>query len=196
MQTIPIETHPFPPFTPADAKILIMGTFPPKSSRWSMEFYYPNRINDFWRIMGLIFFKDPDYLCDNTNKTFKLDLIKELLTRRGIALSDTGHQAKRLKDNASDKFLEIVTPVDLHLLLERMPLCRALATTGEKAGDTLATITGIEAPKIGQFNHGILPDGREIDVYRMPSTSRAYPLPLAQKAAYYADMFRHVGILD
>lgn len=48
MTMIPVEIHPFEPYVPDDARLLIMGTFPPKSERWSMEFYYPNRINDFW----------------------------------------------------------------------------------------------------------------------------------------------------
>lgn len=195
MPTPSIETHPFPPFAPQNAKILIMGTFPPKPIRWSMDFYYPNRINDFWRIMGLIFFDDRDYLYDTKSRTFKLDTIKKLLIEKGIALNDTGHKVRRLKDNASDKFLEIVEPVDLDSLLEKMPYCRSIATTGEKAGETLASITGIEAPKIGHVNHGTLSDGREVDIYRMPSTSRAYPLPLEQKASLYAEMFRKVGIL-
>lgn len=192
---IPIETHPFPPFTPPDAKVLIMGTFPPKSTRWSMEFYYPNRINDFWRIMGLIFFNNPSHLYDTATKTFRLDQIKNLLVEKGIALNDTGYRVRRLKDNASDKFLEIIEPVNLYALLDKMPSCHALATTGEKAGDTLSAITGIEAPKIGQHVHGSLSDGREVDIYRMPSTSRAYPLALDKKAAYYADMFHNIGII-
>ncbi len=191
---IPVDTHPFPPFSPPEAKILIMGTFPPKSNRWSMDFYYPNRINDFWRIMGLIFFNDQNYLYDESNKRFKLDLIKHLLTEKGIALNDTGYKVRRLKDNASDKFLEIVEPVDLRQLLDTMPLCHSIATTGEKAGETLAAITGIPVPKIGQSVHGTLADGREVDIYRMPSTSRAYPLPLSQKASFYADMLRRAGI--
>lgn len=56
-----IERHPFPPFIPTDAKVLIMGTFPPKPLRWSMEFYYPNKTNDFWRVMGIIFYDDVDH---------------------------------------------------------------------------------------------------------------------------------------
>ena len=37
------------------------------------------------------------------------------------------------------------------------------------------------------------PDGLEI--WRMPSTSRAYPLAVEKKADYYAEMFRHLGII-
>ena len=78
-----------------------------------MNFYYPNWTNDFWRIMGLLFFDDKDYFCISQEKTFDLVKIKDFLDSRGIALSDTAKEVIRLKDNASDKFLEIVTPLDL-----------------------------------------------------------------------------------
>ena len=45
-----IEAHPFEPFLPQGARILMLGTFPPSEKRWSMKFYYPNFINDMWRI--------------------------------------------------------------------------------------------------------------------------------------------------
>ncbi|WP_305376213.1 hypothetical protein [uncultured Duncaniella sp.] len=121
-----LETHPFPPYLPSGAKVLIMGTFPPQPHRWAMEFYYPNRTNDFWKIMGLIFFNDPTYLYDTRSRSFRLDLIKDLLDDKGIALHDTGREIRRLRDNASDKYLEIVTPVPLFDLLARILLCRTI----------------------------------------------------------------------
>lgn len=56
MTNTPTETHPLPPFTPSNARVLILGSFPPPKARWKMDFYYPNFNNDFWRIMGLVFF--------------------------------------------------------------------------------------------------------------------------------------------
>lgn len=185
------EIHPWPPFIPVGAKVLIMGTFPPGSHRWSMDFYYPNRTNDFWFMMGLIFFGDKDALYDRPNRTFRLEKIKQLLTENGIAMNDTGRRVRRLKGNASDKFLEIIEPVDLEALLERMPDCRAIATTGEKAADVIAQLTATEAPRMGQFVDG--PNG--IALWRMPSTSRAYPLALEKKAEFYERLFSSVGIL-
>ena len=41
-----IESHPFEPFLPEGAKILMLGTFPPAEHRWCMPFYYPNFHND------------------------------------------------------------------------------------------------------------------------------------------------------
>ena len=52
------ELHPLEPFLPGNARILMLGSFPPKRIRWSMEFFYPNLQNDMWRIMGLLFFGD------------------------------------------------------------------------------------------------------------------------------------------
>lgn len=188
---LPLETHPFPPFIPPEAKVLIMGTFPPQPKRWAMEFYYPNRTNDFWRIMGLIFLGDKDALYSPTLKQFDLPAIKRLLTEKGIAMSDTGYRIRRLKGNASDKFLEIVEPAPLSSLLAQMPSCRALATTGEKAADVLARLTDTEPPKIGEFAE----TATGVQVWRMPSTSRAYPLPVEKKALPYELMFRTIGIL-
>lgn len=196
--TLPTEKHPWPPFAPADAKILIMGTFPPKSNRWSMDFYYPNKINDFWRIIGLIFLGSKDALINPADGTFNLDDIKRLLNTKGIALHDTCAEVRRLRDNASDKWLEIVRPVDLQSLLESMPQCRSVATTGEKAAGVVAELTGTPLPKMGEKISTVYPllsSPRPLDIYRMPSTSRAYPMRLEEKARFYAEMFRSVGIL-
>ena len=53
-----IEEHPLEPFLPANAVLLMLGSFPPQKKRWSMDFFYPNLQNDMWRIVGLIFFQD------------------------------------------------------------------------------------------------------------------------------------------
>lgn len=192
---LPIERHPFPPFIPADARVLIMGTFPPKPLRWSMEFYYPNKTNDFWRIMGLIFYGDTDHF-RMADGRFDEQAIRRFLTEKGIALHDTGAAVRRLKDNASDKFLDIVEPVDLGALLRAMPQCRFIATTGEKAAGVLAAITSSPLPKIGEWVEALWPaDGRVLEITRMPSTSRAYPLAVEKKAEAYRLLFHKAGLL-
>lgn len=190
-----IERHPWPPFIPENAQILIMGTFPPGQHRWSMPFFYPNPINDFWRVMGIIYFNDKDSLYIPDIKTFDLEKIKNLLETRHIAMGDTGLEIKRLKGNAADKFLEIVTPIPLEETLSRMPLCHTIATTGEKAAEVVARLTGTEIPKTGNCVETDFA-GRHLRIYRMPSTSRAYPLPLAKKAEIYRKMLVETGLCD
>ena len=65
-----IETHPFVPFIPEGAKVLMLGTFPPAPHRWCMPFYYPNFQNDMWRIMGIIFFDDKEHFIVKGEKRF------------------------------------------------------------------------------------------------------------------------------
>lgn len=189
----PVETHPWPPFAPEGARVLLMGTFPPAPARWCMDFYYPNPTNDFWRICGLLFYGEPAALCLPGTRRFDVDAIRRMLTERGIALHDTCRRIRRLKGNASDKYLEVVEPVPLAGLLEELPFCLDLATTGEKAAGVLAGLTGSQPPRMGEH---VVADylGRRLRIWRMPSTSRAYPLALEKKAAYYARLFSAVGI--
>ncbi len=191
----PIEEHPWKPWLPENAKVLFMGTFPPGSHRWSMDFYYPNPINDFWRIMSMLLIGDKEALYDRSTKTFDLNGIKRLTTKYGIAMSDTVKRARRLKGNASDKYLEVVEGNDPAVLLSHIPLCAHIATTGEKAADVIASLTGTVAPAMGQSVIWHMAPDRDVHIWRMPSTSRAYPLAIDKKAAYYATLLHHAGIL-
>lgn len=192
MTIIETETHPFEPYLPEGAKILMLGTFPPKPEKWSMDFYYPNKINDMWRIMGLVFFGNPAYFWDSKSRSFNLADIKNFLTEYKIALYDTGKEVVRHKGNASDKYLEIVKPVDLFDMLNESPYISVIVTTGEKATSVVTGIAGNEMPGTGSFTTFTY-NNREIKHYRMPSSSRAYPLPLEKKAEIYAAMFRNTG---
>ncbi|KYQ80912.1 DNA glycosylase [Acinetobacter sp. NRRL B-65365] len=196
MTDIEIETHPLQPFLPSNAKLLMLGSFPPPKSRWKMDFYYPNYQNDMWRIFGLIFFNDKNHFLDLTNKNFKEQLIREFLTQIGVGIFDTAYQVKRLQGNASDKFLEIVTPTDLSKLLEQIPLCHTIMTTGDKATDTLMQHFPDQPikPMIGQSVQVKHLD-RELNLYRLPSSSRAYPLALEKKAEVYQQFFQQIGLV-
>jgi len=196
MTDIEIETHPLQPFLPSNAKLLMLGSFPPPQSRWKMNFYYPNYQNDMWRIFGLIFFQDKNHFLDLPNKNFKQQLIRDFLTQIGIGIFDTAYQIKRLQGNASDKFLEIVTPTDLSKLLEQIPMCHTIMTTGDKATDTLMQHFPDQPikPLIGQSVQVKHLD-RELNLYRLPSSSRAYPLALEKKAEVYQQFFKQIGLL-
>lgn len=183
-----IERHPWPPFIPNGARYLFLGTFPPKPIRWSMDFFYPNRTNDFWRVMGIIFMGSRDALWDNEQQRFDLEAIKRMLEHVGIALWDTGMAVRRLKDNASDKFLEIVEHIDLATLLDNHPTITTVITTGEKATSVIAEQAGVEVPAIGQ-PVSCRVGTHDITLWRMPSTSRAYPLALEKKAEAYRHIF-------
>lgn len=197
--TADIEYHPLHPFLPWGCKVLFLGSFPPQIKRWakSFDFFYPNFINDHWRIEGLIFKGDKNYFVDSMNKTFRLQDIIPFLQEKGIGFFDTATAVRRLKDNASDQFLEIVEPTDIKALLQHIPECRVIATTGEKATMTLCKTLSIPTPpRVGEYveiphNKGIT---KGMFLYRLPSSSRAYPLSLERKAEAYRAMFQFAGL--
>ena len=251
---IVIERHPLEPFLPAGARILFLGSFPPPRARWSMDFFYPNWINDFWRIQGLIHFNDPHYFeyksLSAAPKRFDRARIIDFCTSHGLAFYDTASKVCRWKGNASDEFLEILQPADIVGMLTQMPDCHTVVSTGGKSAEEFATILSASgailsasgaiplsaAPASGTFtplrsSSGAAPSscssaplssssgtlaalgsafdsapaispppvgsyldltlaGRPLRWWRMPSTSRAYPMPLAVKAAQYSLLFQ------
>ena len=194
MNTIPVERHPLRPFLPPNARLLMLGSFPPPRKRWCMDFFYPNRSNMMWEIFGLVFFDDSQRLVDAENKTFRMEAIKCLLGERGIAIYDTACAVRRLSGNASDKDLEIVEKTDIPPLLAQIPQCRNIVCTGQKSFSVLTDDYGVPVPVMGTCNEFTLA-GREMRLWRMPSSSRAYPMKLEEKASYYREMMVKIGIL-
>ena len=200
-----IERHPLRPFLPEGARLLMLGSFPPPKRRWAMNFFYPNRSNMMWEIFGMVFYGDSQRLVDAFNKTFRLEEIKALLKERGIAIYDTASAVRRLSGNASDKDLEIVEKTNIPLLLSQIPLCHDIVCTGQKSFSVLTEDYGVPVPQMGSYREfslscspkiGELSEGlRGMRLWRMPSSSRAYPMKLEEKAAYYREMMKNIGLV-
>lgn len=191
-----VEYHPLIPFLPENAKVLFLGSFPPQRKRWCIDFFYPNYINDHWRLEGEIFFGDKNHFVDLETKRFRLDDIIAHCQEKGIAFFDTATAIRRQKDNASDKFLEVVEQTNIRTLLAQLPHCQAIVTTGEKATDTICDFLGIpQTPKVNTFvpiPNTYNKDGKQLVLYRLPSSSRAYPLAFDKKVEAYKRMFEQM----
>lgn len=186
-----IERHPLQPFLPHNARLLMLGSFPPAKKRWCMDFFYPNYINDMWRIFGLIFFNDKNHFVDTKRKAFRKEQIVSFLNEKGIAIYDTACAVRRTKNTASDKDLEVVEETDLGTLLSHIPHCADIAATGQKSTNIIATRFGLATPKTGSSVSFIHRD-RAMRLWRMPSSSRAYPMSIEHKAESYKAMLRAV----
>ena len=164
------ESHPLSPFLPPQARCLFLGSFPPPKKRWSMEFFYPNWTNDSRRIWGLIAKGDKEYFAVAGAKRFDKERIEAFCWEAGIALYDTAEEVVRLRNNASDNFLQVVLPTDLAALLGKIPGCH--------------TIVGCAPLGVGECCEADFA-GRRLRIWRMPSTSRAFPRSIEWKAAFY-----------
>ena len=188
-----IERHPLRPFLPKEARVLMLGSFPPPKERWCMDFFYPNPQNDMWRIMGQVFFGNKEHFC-TPDKRFKHEKIVTFCEKQGIAIFDTAQAVIRKQGNASDEHLEIVERTNIAALLQQIPLCHDICCTGGKAAETLAEMLHTNTPKVSEYIETIFAS-RPIHFWRMPSTSRAYPLSLDKKAAYYQNMFTKLKMI-
>ena len=184
-----IETHLLTPFIFSDTKMLMLGSFPPKKEKWTMDFYYPNFQNDMWRIFGIVFFDDKEYFLSEDQKKFDKEKICSFLQEYKIGLGDAAYKVIRQKENASDKFLEVVETLDFEKILTLAPLCNTIITTGEKSGEIIQEYFGInKLPKIGEREFFGW-KGRNMQLYRVPSSSRAYPKSLNDKSQIYRCVF-------
>lgn len=120
-----IEHHAFGNFIPANAETLILGTFPTHRRNWEFEFFYPNRNNIFWRLIGELF-----------NHTFQFnsghEAVEErkcFITSHRIALSDMLAKAIREKDNSGDEQLIKVELMDVLTILRETPSINRIILT-------------------------------------------------------------------
>lgn len=146
--------------------------------------------------MGICFFNDKNHFLDLANKNFFQQQIEDFLNEKGIAIFDAACEVIRLKGNASDQFLQVVRATDLSVLLKQIPECHSIMTTGDKATDTLMTNFEKDTVK-PQFNQPSQVNflDRSLNLYRLPSSSRAYPLALEKKAEIYANFFNTIGLI-
>ena len=184
-----MERHPFRPFLPEGARLLMLGSFPPSRKRWAMDFYYPNFTNDMWRVMGICFFNDKLHFVKEKEKKYDQEGIMTFLKEKGIAMYDMATCVVRTKNTASDKDLQVVEETDLKEMLNHLPMCRTIITAGQLSTTMACRQFGVEEPAVGESIEFPV-ESRCIRLYRMPSTSRAYPLPVEQKARIYLTAFR------
>lgn len=101
---LPIETHPFEPFIPDNATVLIIGSFPGKNTQ--DDWYYGAKRNQFWKIISSVY---------NIELKSKADK-QELFRKAGIGITDIILKVRR-KDNGNlDTNLEIVE--DNHIVIK------------------------------------------------------------------------------
>jgi hypoxanthine-DNA glycosylase len=98
-----IESHPFKPFVPANASVLIVGSFPGRDvTQTSLDgdkWFYGTRRNQFWDIIASVYGVELKTTKDK----------KELFNKKGIAIADIFLTIRRTGQNNADTNLEIVS---------------------------------------------------------------------------------------
>ena len=97
-----IEIHPFDPFIPENATILILGSFPGREQTQSPpnidQWFYGAKRNQFWKIISAVY---------NTELITKEDK-QQLFKKFGIGITDILLKVRRKNNSNLDNNLEII----------------------------------------------------------------------------------------
>lgn len=167
-------------------KVLILGTIHPHDvGSFKLPFFYGNR-NSIWNIFRDVFPKE-------LPREYSVEDIKNLLSNRNIAISDTIIQCERVNDSALDKDLR-PTKLNMGLIeeLKNSTIKKIYCTSGFGKNNAFRLfyegILGLKLSKeIKQNKSTTLPVdlfGREIIVSLLPSPSGAANIALSKTQGY------------
>lgn len=147
--------HGLAPLLRADARVLILGSFPSAASLAAQQ-YYAHPQNQFWRILGAVL-EQPLIDMDYAARTLAVK-------QAGIAIWDVYGACQR--EGSLDSAIRAAAANDVAGLKQSAPHLRRVCFNGQLAG---------------KFAPAMQAAGYE--VFILPSTSPAYTLPLAAKLA-------------
>lgn len=127
-----LHRHPYPPFIPATADKLIVGTLPPPRFSQGLlkpddvDFCYGSRDGQLWLILGKIF--AIDFLFENSESA--VEQRKHFLIQHNIGICDMVEQCRRVKIDASDSGMQQIKLRPLLDYLRDNPRINTLLFTG------------------------------------------------------------------
>jgi len=158
----------FEPVVDGDTRLLILGSLPGDASLRAGQ-YYGHPQNAFWRLIGGVIGRDVAGL--------PYEARLAALGAAGIGLWDVIASAER--PGSLDAAIRAPEAADLRGLVSALPTLRAVAFNGGKAA------------KLGRAVLADRPDG--VALIDLPSSSPAHARPLADKAAAWRALARHLA---
>jgi G:T/U-mismatch repair DNA glycosylase len=104
-----IENHPDWYHDIPVMRTLLLGSFPPQEKKRDYSFYYPNKQNNFWKILAAICNKE--LLCFQGKKAV-LER-KAIMEKLQIGIENMGRSIKRKGESAKDTDIVILTFHDI-----------------------------------------------------------------------------------
>jgi G:T/U-mismatch repair DNA glycosylase len=180
-----IETHPDWYHDIPEMKVMILGNFPPHRKKWDYEFYYPNKINNFWKVLAA--------LAGKPLKEMKggpaVEERKRIMEKLKVGVFNIAKSIKRKGVSARDTDIEIVEYNDLVSVLKKHKELRKIVLAGYSAPNSTARkfieyldLQGISFERPTLIKMGstfkIRFENREIECVILNSTSTAFPIKL------------------
>lgn len=123
------EHHPEWYFPIKNMTTLILGTYPPHVSKWSYEFYYPNKNNRFWNVLARIAEVD-EMLLDVTSPVEAIKFRKKLMIELKVGIHNIGKKIRRREKSSLDQDLEFLEYQNLKEILDKNTHLKNILLTG------------------------------------------------------------------
>lgn len=107
-------------------KALIIGSFPPPRKKWSMEFFYPNKQNNFWPVLAGV----AGIELKSFEGTSAVEERKVIMEKLNIGIEDMGKTILRKNDSALDANIRITSNYDILGILSRYKNIKVFITAG------------------------------------------------------------------
>ena len=182
------ELHPLEPFLPVGARLLMLGSFPPQRVRWSMDFFLPELAERYVAYRRTGIFRGQGVFSDTRRETFRQGTDRAFLRGERIGSLRYGRRDNPIEKQCFRQFSSSSARGRFGAVVgsdSGMPGNRDDGTEGYRC---------CAEPPVGESVEFAYAD-RTLRLYRMPSSSRAYPKPVEWKADYYRRMFAACGML-
>jgi len=179
MEKTSTEHHPDWYFDIPTMKTLILGSFPPHASKWDYEFYYPNKMNHFWKILADI----AGVELTNEKEEKAVHERHAIMRKLNVGVQNMGKTIQRKGKSADDKNIEITKFQDILGIIRNHPELNTILLPGFSAPNStywsfIKYLNKHDIPvnPIKPSLHMSFPihvDGREINCVVLYSTSTA-----------------------
>ncbi|MDF2437801.1 MAG: hypothetical protein K0Q95_2177 [Bacteroidota bacterium] len=129
-----IETHPDWDYDIPVMRTLILGNFPPHKKRWSYEFFYPNKQNNFWKVLAALNKTDLKYKEGERAVEERKKIMQDLQT----GVMNIARKVRRKGHSARDTDIEIIEYNDVLKLLNRHRELETIVIAGYSAKNSTA----------------------------------------------------------
>jgi len=137
------ETHPDWYRDLSPMKCLILGSYPPHESKRDYEFYYPNAINNFWKILADIAKIKLRYVKKSELKTqeAKNEAVEErfkIMQALNAGVQNVGKIIIRKGNSSLDTNIEIIEEQDILSIIEKHKELERILLSGFSAKNSTA----------------------------------------------------------
>jgi G:T/U-mismatch repair DNA glycosylase len=180
-----IEKHPAWEYEFPGIRVLLLGNFPPHKKRWDYEFFYPNKQNNFWKILAAINGTPLKEMKGEAAVRERKAILKDLK----VGVYNLAKVIRRKNDSARDTDIQILEYVDIFQVIRKHPKLRKIILAGFAASSSttktflqLLDQHNIPHDKPSMIKAGtefkIKIDKRIIACVILNSTSTAFPIKL------------------